>query len=51
MRSGELCALHWEDVENAVLEVTYNLYRVNGEYKLSSPKTKSGSFVSAETCV
>ena len=45
MRSGELCALHWEDVdlENAVLEVKYNLYRVNGEYKLSSPKTKSSA--------
>lgn len=45
MRSGELCALHWEDVDldNAVLEVKYNLYRVNGEYKLSSPKTKSSA--------
>ena len=45
MRSGELCALHWEDVDldNAVLEIKYNLYRVNGEYKLSSPKTKSSA--------
>lgn len=30
-------------MENAVLEVKYNLYRVNGEYKLSSPKTKSSA--------
>jgi len=45
MRSGELCALHWKDVDldNAVLEVKYNLYRVNGEYKLSTPKTKSSA--------
>ena len=45
MRSGELCALHWTEVnlENATLEVKYNLYRVDGEYKLSSPKTKSSA--------
>lgn len=45
MRSGELCALHWTEVnlENATLEVKYNLYRVGGEYKLSSPKTKSSA--------
>lgn len=45
MRSGELCALHWTevDLENAKLEVKYNLYRVGGEYKLSSPKTKSSA--------
>ncbi len=45
MRSGELCALHWAEVdfENAKLEVKYNLYRADGEYKLSSPKTKSSA--------
>ena len=41
MRIGELMALHWEDVdlEKAMLSVRYTLYRVKGEYKLSSPKT------------
>lgn len=45
MRSGELAALHWSevDMDNAVLEVKYNLYRVNKEYKLSTPKTKSSA--------
>lgn len=49
MRSGELCALHWTEVnlENATLEVKYNLYRVDGEYKLSSPKTRSSARIIA----
>ena len=42
MRVGELTALHWEevDMENCTLVVKYNLYRLNGEYRLTSPKTK-----------
>lgn len=42
MRVGELMALHWEDVDldKAMLSVRYTLYRVKGEYKLSSPKTR-----------
>lgn len=45
MRVGELTALHWEDVdlEKATLMVKYNLYRLDGEYKLTSPKTKSSA--------
>lgn len=45
MRAGELTGLHWNevDLENAVVTVKYNLYRANGEYKLSTPKTKSSA--------
>lgn len=45
MRVGELTALHWEevDMENCTLVVKYNLYRLNGEYRLTSPKTKSSA--------
>lgn len=43
MRVGELTALHWEevDMEKCTLVVKYNLYRLNGEYHLTTPKTKS----------
>lgn len=45
MRVGELTALHWEevDMESCTLVVKYNLYRLNGEYRLTSPKTKSSA--------
>lgn len=45
MRVGELTALHWEevDMEKCTLVVKYNLYRLNGEYRLTSPKTKSSA--------
>lgn len=45
MRVGELTALHWGevDMENCTLVVKYNLYRLNGEYRLTSPKTKSSA--------
>lgn len=45
MRVGELTALHWEevDMEQCTLVVKYNLYRLNGEYRLTSPKTKSSA--------
>lgn len=43
MRSGELCGLHWKDVdlEKGTIFVRYTLYRAEGQYKLSTPKTKS----------
>ena len=43
MRSGELCALHCKDIDlkKGTLYVRYTLYRSNGEYKLSTPKTRS----------
>lgn len=43
MRSGELCGLHWKDVdlEKGTIFVRYTLYRADGQYKLSTPKTKS----------
>lgn len=45
MRVGELTALHWAevDMENATLLVRYNLYRLDGEYRLTTPKTKSSA--------
>lgn len=49
MRVGELTALHWNEVdfENGIITVKYNLYRINGEYKLTTPKTKSSARVIA----
>jgi integrase len=43
MRSGELCALRWEDVDfdSAAIFIRHTLSHIKGEYKLSSPKTKS----------
>ena len=48
-RVGELTALHWNevDLENATVIVKYNLYRLDGEYQLSTPKTKSSARVVA----
>lgn len=41
---GELTALHWSEIalEKDTVIVKYNLYRLDGEYRLSTPKTKSG---------
>ena len=49
MRSGELCGLHWKDVDlnKGTIYVRYTLYRADGQYKLSSPKTKSSERVIA----
>ena len=49
MRVGELTALHWEevDLDRAMITVKYNLYRLDGEYRLSTPKTKSSARVIA----
>lgn len=49
LRVGELTALHWSevDLEKATVTVKYNLYRLDGEYRLSSPKTKSSARVVA----
>jgi integrase len=49
MRVGELTGLHWDEVDfdNGIITVKYNLYRANGEYKLSTPKTKSSARVIA----
>lgn len=43
MRSGELCGLHWKevDLDKGTIYVRYTLYRADGQYKLSTPKTKS----------
>lgn len=44
MRSGELCALHWEDInlETGLLYIQHTLVRMNGEFRRDTPKT-SGS--------
>ncbi len=49
LRVGELTALHWGevDLEKAMVTVKYNLYRLDGEYRLSTPKTKSSARVVA----
>lgn len=49
MRVGELTALHWEEInlDKAMITVKYNLYRLDGEYRLSTPKTKSSARVIA----
>jgi len=49
MRVGELTALHWDevDLENGIITIKYNLYRTNGKYKLTTPKTKSSARVIA----
>lgn len=49
MRSGELMALHWQEVDfdSGMITIRYTLYRSNKEYKLSSPKTKSSNRVIA----
>lgn len=49
MRVGELTALHWDevDLEKGMITVKYNLYRLDGEYRLSTPKTKSSARVIA----
>lgn len=49
MRSGELMALHWQEVDfnSGMITIRYTLYRSNREYKLSSPKTKSSNRVIA----
>lgn len=49
MRVGELTALHWEevDLDKAMITVKYNLYRLDGKYQLSTPKTKSSARVIA----
>lgn len=43
MRVNELTALHWKDVDldKAQLSVKHNLYRLGGEYHVTTPKTKS----------
>ena len=45
IRSGELTALHWEDVDlrTGVLFVQNTLVRVNGEYKRTAPKTATST--------
>ena len=49
MRVGELAGLLWENVslEKAIVTIKYNSYRRNGEYKLSTPKTKNSARVIA----
>jgi len=49
MRVGELTALHWDEVnlEKAMITVKYNLFRLDGEYRLTTPKTKSSARVIA----
>jgi integrase len=45
MRSGELLALRWGDIDFAagIIVIRHTLHRVRGEYKLSPPKTKSSA--------
>lgn len=44
IRSGELCALHWDDIEldTGVLYIRHTLVRMNGQFSRDTPKT-SGS--------
>lgn len=43
MRVGELTGLHWTEVDmvNGYIEIKYNCYRLDGQYALSTPKTKT----------
>jgi integrase len=45
MRSGELLALRWCDIDFAtgIIFIRHTLQRINGEYRLSPPKTKSSA--------
>lgn len=45
MRVGELCALHWDDVDliEGYVTIRYTLHRINGQYRLESPKTESSA--------
>ncbi len=47
LRSGELCALHWSelDLNEGTITVRHTLTRLNHEYSLSTPKTKSSGRV------
>jgi integrase len=47
LRRGELCGLHWVDVdcEAGTLSVTTTLQRVGGALRLSTPKTKKSARV------
>ena len=49
LRVGELTAMHWNeaDLKKATVTVKYNLCRLDGEYRLSTPKTKSSARVVA----
>lgn len=44
IRCGELCALHWDDIDldTGLLYIRHTLIRLNGEYRRDTPKT-SGS--------
>ena len=41
IRCGELCALHWEDIDldTGLLYIRHTLSRLNGEYTRTEPKT------------
>lgn len=41
IRSGELCALHWEDIDlqTGLLYIRHTLARLNGEFVRDTPKT------------
>ena len=43
MRRGEICALQWDDLDlnTGALDVKRQVYRAEGELKISQPKTKS----------
>ncbi len=43
MRVNELTALHWEhvDMDQAAISIKRNLYHLDGEYHITTPKTKS----------
>ncbi|MCL1855912.1 MAG: tyrosine-type recombinase/integrase [Clostridia bacterium] len=47
LRAGELCALHWNDVDmdTGTITIRHTLTRLDGEYFLSTPKTKSSGRV------
>lgn len=49
MRVGELTAPHWEeaDLDRAMITVKYNLFRLDGKYRLSTLKIKSSALVTA----
>lgn len=45
MRVGELCALHWDDVDldEGYVTIRYTLHRIGGQYRLDTPKTESSA--------
>lgn len=42
MRRGELCGLHWTDIQRGIITVRHNCVIVGGQAQISTPKTEAG---------